>query len=125
MLELLHCAYISLYIYFFVCFCFQFGGKLVSFGNETPQGGQTGVLHAVYVSQVVTEPELMARSNQLEAVLQYGQYVDFCQAKIASSTTPHERAVWNFLRASFETNSRAEVLSLLGFKPDEINSKVM
>jgi protein transport protein SEC31 len=106
-------------------FFFQFGGKLVSFGNEKAQAGQTGTLHTVYVSQVVTEPELIARSNQLETVLQYGQYTDYCQAKIASSTTPHERTVWNFLRASFETNSRAELLSLLGFKPDEINSKVM
>ncbi|XP_023705951.1 protein transport protein Sec31A isoform X4 [Cryptotermes secundus] len=103
---------------------FGFGGKLVSFGNERVQAGQTGMLHTVYVSQVVTESELIARSNQLETVLQYGQYTDFCQAKIASSTTPHERAVWNFLRANFETNSRAELLSLLGFKPDEINSKL-
>lgn len=103
---------------------FGFGGKLVSFGNETVQAGQTGILHTVYVSQVVTEPKLIARSNQLETVLQYGQYADFCQAKIASSTTPHERAVWNFLCASFETNSRAELLSLLGFKPDEINIKL-
>jgi protein transport protein SEC31 len=119
-LELLHCANIS-----FFFFPPQFGGKLLSFGYEASQICQTGMSHTVYVSQVVTEPELMVRSNQLETVLQYGQYSDFCQAKIASSTASHERAVWNFLRASFETNSRAEFLSLLGFKPDEINSKVM
>jgi protein transport protein SEC31 len=97
----------------------------VSFGNDAVQVGQSGVMHAVYVSQVVTEPGLIARSNQLETTLQYGQYADFCQAKIASSTVPHERSLWNFLRASFQTNTRAELLTLLGFKPDEINSKVI
>lgn len=97
----------------------------MSFGNDAVQVGQSGVMHAVYVSQVVTEPGLIARSNQLETTLQYGQYADFCQAKIASSTVPHERSLWNFLRASFQTNTRAELLTLLGFKPDEINSKVI
>jgi protein transport protein SEC31 len=97
----------------------------VSFGNEVLQSGQTGVLHTVFVSQVVTEHELIAHSNQLETALQYGQYSEFCEAKIASSTTPHERSVWNFLRANFQTNKRAELLSLLGFKQDEINNKVM
>jgi hypothetical protein len=97
----------------------------VLFGNEAVQVGQTGVSHTVYVSQVVTEPGLIARSNQLEIALQHGQYADFCQSKIASSSTPHECFVWNFIRASFETNMRAELLSLLGFKPDEINSKVI
>jgi protein transport protein SEC31 len=104
---------------------FQFGGKLVSFGNEAAQVGQPGVIRTVYVTQVVSEPGLIARSNQLETTLQYGQYADFCQTKIAASTVPHERSLWNFLRASFETNTRAEFLSLLGFKPDEINSKVI
>ncbi|XP_021915542.1 protein transport protein Sec31A isoform X3 [Zootermopsis nevadensis] len=103
---------------------FGFGGKLVSFTNEAIRAGQTGVMHAVYVSQVVTEPGLIARSNQFESALQYGKYADFCQVKILSSTVPHERSLWNFLRASFETNTRAELLSLLGFKPDEINSKL-
>jgi protein transport protein SEC31 len=114
------------FVYHLPCFfCFQFGGKLVSFGNEALQAGQTGVMYMVFVSQVVTEHELIADSNQLETALQHGQYSEFCEAKISSSTTPHERSVWNFLRASFQTNTRAELLSLLGFKSDEINNKVM
>jgi protein transport protein SEC31 len=97
----------------------------VTFGNEALQAGQTGVTHMVFVSQIVTERELIAHSNQLETALQYGQYSEFCEAKIASSTTPHERSVWNFLHANFQTNTRAELLSLLGFKSDEINNKVI
>lgn len=97
----------------------------MSFGNEALQAGQTSVMYTVFVSQVVTEHELIAHSNQLETALQYGQYSEFCEAKISSSTTLHERSVWNFLRASFHTNTRAELLSLLGFKSDEINNKVM
>jgi protein transport protein SEC31 len=108
--------------YFFIFF--QFGGKLVSFGNETAQGCQTGKSHEVYVSQVVTESELIVRSDELETVLKDGRYADFCQARISSSTAPHERSVWNFLRASFESDPRAEFHSLLGLKPDEMNSKV-
>lgn len=97
----------------------------MSFGHEALQAGQTGVMYTVFVSQVVTEHELIGHSHQLETALQYGQYSEFCEAKISSSTTPHERSVWNFLHASFQTNTRAEILSLLGFKSDELNNKVM
>lgn len=103
---------------------FGFGGKLVSFCNEALHAGQTSVMYTVFVSQVVTEHELIAHSNQLETALQYGQYSEFCEAKISSSTTPHERSVWNFVHASFKTNTRADLLSLLGFKSDEINNKL-
>ena len=92
----------------------------MTFGHEP--GGVNPRM--VYVSQVVTEPELISNSNSLETTLQYGQYVDFCQAKVATSLSPHERSVWDFVRASFDPNPRSEILSLLGFKPDEINLKV-
>ncbi|XP_049803426.1 protein transport protein Sec31A isoform X2 [Schistocerca nitens] len=108
---------------------FGFGGKLVTFANEAlpaQQQQQQPVQQprVVYLCRVVTEPEIVARSNQLEAALQYGQFVDYCRTKVASSSTAHERAVWSFLRASFESNPRAEFLDLLGFRPDELNVKL-
>lgn len=107
---------------------FQFGGKLISFGNEIQQQQQLqqGVTQQrlIYISQVVTEPELISRSTELETALQYGQYLEFCRNKIANSTTPHERAVWSFLRANFEPNPRIELLELLGFKQDDLSQKV-
>lgn len=109
---------------------FGFGGKLITFANEAlpvqQQQQQQPVQQSrvVYLCRVVTEPELVARSSQLEAALQYGQFVDFCRTKVASSSTAHERAVWSFLRASFESNPRAEFLDLLGFRPDELNLKL-
>ncbi|KAJ9593994.1 hypothetical protein L9F63_014589, partial [Diploptera punctata] len=104
---------------------FGFNGKLVTFGHDAAQPGQNGVIpRVVHVSQLVTEPDLISNSNNLETTLQYGQYIDFCNAKIAASTSPHERSVWNFVRANFDSNPRSEILSLLGFKPDEINLKL-
>ncbi|XP_066994333.2 protein transport protein Sec31A isoform X2 [Anabrus simplex] len=109
---------------------FGFGGKLVMFENvglghgSANQVPQAPVGRTVYISQVVTEPELIARSNQLESALQYGQFIEFCQTKAASSKTPHEQYVWNFIRANFEEQPRAELLRLLGFESEDIISKL-
>lgn len=82
--------------------CVQFGGKLVSFGNDKQPAGQqhTRPVRSVYVSQVVTETELVSRSMQLEQTLADGYYTQFCDEKIASSSELTESTVWSFLKAS-------------------------
>uniref|UniRef100_A0A182SM03 Uncharacterized protein n=1 Tax=Anopheles maculatus TaxID=74869 RepID=A0A182SM03_9DIPT len=49
--------------------CFGFGGKLVTFNGNS---------RTVTVNQVVTDPELMERSNQLERVLNEGNFIEYC-----------------------------------------------
>lgn len=68
----------------------QFGGKLISFTNDTAafiqaqqnlQPGQQppSIPRFVNVSQVVTEPELINKSTELEQALEYGNFTGKCQ----------------------------------------------
>lgn len=89
--------------YQYVVYLFQFGGKLISFGNsKSPAGGQqqTRPNRTVFVSQVVTETDLVSRSVQLEKTLQEGHYVQFCDEKITSTDDLNESTIWSFLKAS-------------------------
>lgn len=79
----------------------QFGGKLVTF--ECPAAGkplQTSPQRIVHISQVVTETELVTRSNQLQQALSAGQYLEFCALKASNSASAMEENIWNFLRVS-------------------------
>lgn len=81
---------------------FQFGGKLVTFENAKPQQ-QPGIdqqpqHHYVYVSQVVTEKEFLARSTQLQEAVQSEGFVSYCQKKIDMAQADFERNVWAFLK---------------------------
>jgi protein transport protein SEC31 len=84
---------------------FQFGGRLVTFENVKPQPNhqqqQQSVSRQVHISQVVTEAELLQRSQQLESVLQNGQFAEFCSMKVTNSKDELEESVWNFLKVGF------------------------
>ncbi|XP_063227208.1 protein transport protein Sec31A isoform X4 [Bacillus rossius redtenbacheri] len=98
---------------------FGFGGKLATFEWEAG-----GARRLVYVSQVVTEPQLVERSQLLEQVLQCGQLAEFCDDKAADARSPHHKQMWRFLRARLSTDPRTELLALLGFKQDDVVSKL-
>ena len=74
-------------------FLAQFGGKLVSFG-----AGASGEPKAVQIRQVVTDQELLQRSNKLEETLSSGSFTEFCQAKAESCGDERQRRLWNFLQ---------------------------
>ncbi len=63
-----------------------------------PQNPQQPVSHYVHLSQVVTETDLVASSNQLETALSNGQYQEYCALKIANSKDSKEEEIWNFLK---------------------------
>jgi len=86
---------------------FQFGGKLVCFENSKPGNPQQADERLVYISQVVTETELVSRSNQLEQALSKGQYNEFCSLKIANSQDELEQHIWNFLKVKQQIRSGA------------------
>ncbi|NXD87422.1 SC31A protein, partial [Halcyon senegalensis] len=109
---------------------FSFGGKLVTFENAKSQQQQPGIEqqqqqhHHVYVSQVVTEKEFLARSNQLQEAVQSEGFVSYCQKKIDTAQTDFEKNVWAFLKVNFEEDSRVKYLELLGYRIDDLKKKV-
>ncbi|XP_072784749.1 protein transport protein Sec31A isoform X9 [Taeniopygia guttata] len=106
---------------------FSFGGKLVTFENSKPlqQLGMEQQQHPhVYVSQVVTEKEFLARSNQLQEAVQSEGFVSYCQKKIDMALADFERNVWAFLKVNFEEDSRVRYLELLGYRKDDLRKKI-
>ncbi|KAM7051867.1 protein transport protein Sec31A isoform 6-T7 [Acridotheres tristis] len=107
---------------------FSFGGKLVTFENsKSPQqpGMEQQQQHPhVYVSQVVTEKEFLARSNQLQEAVQSEGFVSYCQKKIDMALADFERNVWAFLKVNFEEDSRVKYLELLGYRKDDLRKKI-
>ncbi|NXX80316.1 SC31A protein, partial [Urocolius indicus] len=106
---------------------FSFGGKLVTFENAKSQqqpGMEQQQHHYIYVSQVVTEKEFLARSNQLQEAVQSKGFVNYCQKKINMAQTDFEKNVWAFLKVNFEENSRDKYLELLGYRKDDLRKKV-
>uniref|UniRef100_A0A8C9XDZ6 Protein transport protein Sec31A n=1 Tax=Sander lucioperca TaxID=283035 RepID=A0A8C9XDZ6_SANLU len=95
---------------------FAFGGKLVSLENPkpNPQQPQQPASHVVHVSQVVTETAFLKRSDQLQATLSAGSFVDFCQGKIDAAENEFEKTLWSFLKANFESDIRSKYLELSG-----------
>ncbi|KAF1495936.1 Protein transport protein Sec31A, partial [Eudyptula minor novaehollandiae] len=108
---------------------FSFGGKLVTFENAKSQQ-QPGIeqqqqqRHLVYVSQVVTEKEFLARSNQLQEAVQSEGFVSYCQKKIDMAQADFEKNVWAFLKVNFEEDSRVKYLELLGYRKENLRKKV-
>ncbi|ERE78729.1 protein transport protein Sec31B isoform 2 [Cricetulus griseus] len=105
---------------------FAFGGKLVTFGlpsipvQQLPQPCP----HPVYISQVVTESEFLTRSAMLQEALGSGNLLNYCQSKIQQASLPCEKMFWQFLKVTFEHDSRLQFLRLLGFSKDELRKKV-
>uniref|UniRef100_A0A182PKW7 Protein transport protein Sec31A n=1 Tax=Anopheles epiroticus TaxID=199890 RepID=A0A182PKW7_9DIPT len=94
--------------------CFGFGGKLVTFNGNS---------RSVTVNQVITDPELVERSNQLERVLSEGNFADYCRQKADQTNDQHSRFMWYFLKANFEDDPHAEMLNLLGYHAEDTATK--
>ncbi|KAF1651000.1 Protein transport protein Sec31A, partial [Aptenodytes patagonicus] len=106
---------------------FSFGGKLITFENAKSQqqpGIEQQQRHHVYVSQVVTEKEFLARSNQLQEAVQSEGFVSYCQKKIDMAQADFEKNVWAFLKVNFEEDSRVKYLELLGYRKENLRKKV-
>ncbi|KAM6986498.1 protein transport protein Sec31A [Aplochiton taeniatus] len=102
---------------------FAFGGKLVSLDN-VKTNLQQPTAHVVHISQVVTETAFLDRSNQLQATLRAGNFVEFCQTKIDAAQNEFEKTVWSYLKVTFEDDARGKYLELLGYKKEELASKI-
>ncbi|XP_060523111.1 protein transport protein Sec31A isoform X2 [Cylas formicarius] len=114
---------------------FGFGGKLITFENDkekitlaqqTTQPGQGSphISRIVQISQVITEPEFIQKSSELEQALESGNFIEYCLNKSESSNDQHRKYIWHFLKANFDSNPRAEFLNLLGYRIDDVNAKL-
>ncbi|GIY28250.1 protein transport protein Sec31A [Caerostris darwini] len=106
---------------------FGFGGKLVYFSMEATNSSQTEdsqTPRIVHISQVVTEQEIIRKSEKLESSLANGNLTEFCQSKVEDSQSDHERMLWRFLKATFNTTPRSHMLRLLGFDFDKVSDEI-
>ncbi|GAB1598791.1 protein transport protein Sec31A-like [Argonauta hians] len=112
---------------------FGFGGKLISFEHvrgtvhptQTPTAAQTqNQPRPVYISQVVTETDLLQRSNQLQNALNNNEIVEFCTMKAENCTDSMEQNIWLFLKSNFEEDPRSKFLQLLGYNKNELAKNV-
>ncbi|XP_072476098.1 protein transport protein Sec31B isoform X2 [Notamacropus eugenii] len=106
---------------------FAFGGKLVTFGLPSPptqQMPQPGS-YLIFISQVTTESELLARSKELQEALGSGSLLNYCQSQIQRASSPSERDIWQFLKVALEQESRTRFLKLLGYSKEELYEKMV
>ncbi|XP_065176686.1 protein transport protein Sec31A-like [Sycon ciliatum] len=97
---------------------FSSGGQLVSFGCSAT------VPRVVKISQVVTEPEVLKRANELESALSDKTLKDFCAGKLQNAADDKERSMWQFLQGNFEAETRRHYLHLLGFTAESLEEQI-
>lgn len=99
---------------------------MVSFDNPkiSVQPTQEPSTRQVYISQVTTEREFLARSSELQAALLSGNLLGYCQNKVQTSSHAIEKNIWNFLKVNFEQDAREKFLKLLGFNKEELDKKI-
>jgi protein transport protein SEC31 len=104
---------------------FGFGGRLASASNLPGASGkhQSGVVH---LRQIVTETEVVERAKKLQALVKDKEELkSFCGAMTKEAGQDDENAAgWKALYSLFNTNSRDELVTLLGFSKDEIEQQV-
>lgn len=78
----------------------------------------------VTVHQVVTDTKLVENSHFLENALQTGNFIEYCNYKIESSSGESQAAIWRFIQATFNQNRKEQFVELLGFNAATLNEKL-
>jgi len=95
---------------------------LVIFKNQSADPNL--INRTVIISQVITQPNLIQRSNKLKATLETEQYSEFCKEKMEKSPDEHTKKIWCCVRAYFDNNVTKSILELLGYNIDTMNNKL-
>ncbi|KAH7100125.1 hypothetical protein BKA62DRAFT_640384 [Auriculariales sp. MPI-PUGE-AT-0066] len=100
---------------------FGYGGQLVTVSNLPGANGknQSSVVH---LAQVVTEPTIVERAQALLGATTNEGFVELAEKKAAEGAADAES--WKALLSLFRTNSREELVTLLGFSKDDIAIRV-
>ncbi|CAH7678466.1 hypothetical protein BY996DRAFT_4633921 [Phakopsora pachyrhizi] len=112
---------------------FAFGGKLVMF-STLPQTTGTGPedqnarnSSVVTIKQVVTEPKLVERALRLETASEARNLQSLCEEcanELSPQASETEVQSWKSLKTLFKTNSRDELITLLGFSKEGVRALV-
>ncbi|KAI9308433.1 hypothetical protein BJ944DRAFT_174834 [Cunninghamella echinulata] len=120
---------------------FSFGGKLVTFNNKAGQAaaqaaaalppGTTPALQNiprnVSVINIVSDPEIAKKSDELEAALEYKnlqQLIDERRSQSINNKNTDEQESWEILRTLYDENARSQLLKHLGFSKDDVITTV-
>jgi protein transport protein SEC31 len=115
--------------------CFAFGGKLVTFGrtplvatgiDANDQANQLALVNnqRITINQVITDADLVDKSQHLEQTLQTGNLIEYCNYKIETSTNSSQSNVWRFILATYNPNRNETFLELLGFSNENLNQRI-
>jgi protein transport protein SEC31 len=104
---------------------FGFGGQLASVSNLDGANGKNQS-QVVHLRHIVTEPEVIERAQKLISVQDSQSDLSaFCEDMTKrEGDKASVSAGWKALQSLFTTNSREELVSLLGFSKEEIASQV-
>jgi len=78
----------------------------------------------VIISQIITQPNLIQRSNKLKATLETEQYNEFCKEKMDRSSDEHTKKIWSCVRAYFAEDVAKNMLEILGYNIEAMNNKL-
>jgi protein transport protein SEC31 len=91
---------------------FGFGGQLVTFSKPPPEQQGRPI---VKVQKPCTEPEFLAKADELDAAVTQNRLKEFCEAKIASSADADEAQEWRFMHILFDPDARRKLMDHIGF----------
>ena len=95
---------------------FAFGGRLISWNNSSK---------AIEVSQVITEPDIVNRSLELETALAEQDLTPYCNSKAENTQNESEKSLWQFISATFTAEGlRDQYMNLLGYDKNQVSSKM-
>ena len=73
---------------------------------------------------MITDSDLVEKSQHLGNALQTGNVQEYCNYKIESASNDTQSSVWKFIQATFSANKNAAFLELLGFTNESLNEKI-
>ncbi|KAI8139161.1 hypothetical protein BJV82DRAFT_522338 [Fennellomyces sp. T-0311] len=117
---------------------FSFSGKLVTFNDKAgqaaaklaaslPPGSAPAVQtipRNVTIATVVTDPEIVKRSNELEVAVNQNDFEKLIEERRTHTSETDEVQSWEVLRTLFADDAREQLMRHLGFQKDEITSAV-
>ncbi|KAG8216349.1 hypothetical protein J3R82DRAFT_6428 [Butyriboletus roseoflavus] len=100
---------------------FGFGGRLVTVSNLPGAHGKTQS-NVVHLRGVISEATVIARVRKLRVAEREGKLEGFAQGSLGEQSGAEE--TWKALLSLFRSNSREELVTLLGYSKEEVKSRI-
>ena len=100
---------------------FGFSGKLVTVSNLPGAHGKTQS-SVVHIRVVSSEETVVARVKKLRAAAEDGDLEGFAQRSVGEQSGVEE--TWKALLSLFRSNSREELVTLLGYSKEEVKARI-